>query len=65
MSLVALVVVVLVIAVLYWALERILTVLAVQEPVRTIALVVFALVAVLWLLAQVGLLSYTPVLHVR
>ena len=51
MTLVGLVVVLLVIAVLYWCVVKILAAFGIGDPIRTVVMVVFALIAVLWLLS--------------
>ena len=56
MPLLHFVVVVLVIGVLFWALQRLLIALAVTDPLRTIVLVVFVLLAVAWVLSLTGFL---------
>jgi uncharacterized membrane protein YwzB len=57
MPLLQFVVVVLVVAVLYWALQRVLIALKVADPIYTIVLVVFVLLAVAWVLNVLGFLG--------
>ena len=56
MPLLNFVVVVLVVGVLYWALQKLLLALKVGDPVYTIVLVCFVLLAVAWVLSVAGFL---------
>ena len=55
MMLIPLVVAILVVAVLYWAVTRLLVAFGVPEPIRTVVLVLFVLAALLWLVGYAGI----------
>ena len=56
MPLVSFVVALLVVALLFWAIQQLLVAFGIGEPVRTVVLVIFVLLVVLWLLGMVGVL---------
>jgi uncharacterized membrane protein YwzB len=49
MPLISFVVTLLIIAILFWCVQRILMALHIAEPVATIVYVIFALIVVIWL----------------
>jgi len=55
MSLVGLLIAVLVICVVLWAVQRLLSAFAVPDPIRTVVWVVIVLIVVIWALNQAGL----------
>jgi divalent metal cation (Fe/Co/Zn/Cd) transporter len=54
MTLVGFVIGLLVIGILWWAVQRIVKAYAIEDPIKTVILVVFALLVVLWLLGFVA-----------
>ena len=64
MPLVSFVVALLVVALLFWAIQQLLVAFGIGEPVRTVVLVIFVLLVVLWLLGVVGVLP-DPWLRLR
>ena len=64
MPLVSLIIALLVVALLFWAIQQLLTAFGIGEPVRTVILVIFVLLVVLWLLGVVGVLP-DPWLRLR
>lgn len=51
---IAILIILIVAAVLYWAVQAILTATGIGEPVATIVKVLFVLLIVFWLLSQFG-----------
>ena len=62
MSIIALLVALVVICLLFWAVNAILRAFGVGDPIATLVKVVFVIVVVLWLL---GALGYAPILRIR
>jgi hypothetical protein len=60
-----LLVVVIVFAVVYWALMSVLGACGIGEPVLTIVRVVLALLFLVWLLGSLGVVSGLPSLRLR
>lgn len=54
MSLIGLLVALIIICLLYWAVQAILRAFGIGEPVSTVVKVAFVIIIVLWLLGQVG-----------
>jgi hypothetical protein len=63
MSILGLVVALVVICLLWWAVTRILAAFNVGDPIATVVKVVFVILVVLWLVAQVG--GYVPGIRLR
>ena len=55
MPLISLLIVLIVVCVLFWAVQQILRAFGIGDPIRTIVMVVFVLIAVVWVLSVVGL----------
>ena len=65
MSLVGLLVVLLIFCVLVWAARALMGAFGIGDPISTVVYVIIVLIAVLWLLQNLGVLSGGPVLRVR
>ena len=54
MSLIGFVIGLLIIGLLWWAVNRLLAVFGIGDPIRTVVLVVFVVLVVLWLIGAVA-----------
>lgn len=54
MSLIGLLIAVLVVCVVLWAVQRLLTAFGIGDPIRTVIFVVVVLIALLWALGVLG-----------
>jgi uncharacterized membrane protein YwzB len=64
MNLVALLVGVLILCVVFWAIQRILSAFGVGDPIATVVQVLFVLIVIVWLLQQFNVFGGIPV-HLR
>lgn len=62
MSLIGLLVALIVLCLLFWAVNAVLRAFGVGDPIATLVKVVFVIVVVFWLL---GVLGYAPLLRLR
>ena len=65
MSLIGLLLALVVVAVLVWGAQRIMAVLPIPEPIRTVLYVLLVLVVVLWFVAALTGTWVDPVFRVR
>lgn len=61
MTLIGLLVAVLIIGLIYW----LITLIPLPDPFKTIVLVIFIIIVILWLLSSFGVLGAGPILRVR
>ena len=55
MPIISLLIVFIVVCVLFWAIQQIMRAFGIGDPIRTVVLVIFVLIAVVWVLSVVGL----------
>lgn len=65
MSLIGLLIVLLIFCVCVWAARTIMAAFAIPPQIQAVVTVIIVLIAVLWLVQNLGLLSSGPVLHLR
>jgi hypothetical protein len=65
MSLVSLLIVVLVFCVIVWAIRALMGAFGIGEPISTVVYVIVVLIAVLWVVQNLGGFGGGPVLRIR
>ncbi len=65
MNLISLLIVLLIFCVILWAARALMAAFGVVDPIATIVYVLIVLVAVLWLVQNLGLIGGEPILRLR
>ncbi len=65
MNIVSLLVILLLFLVLAWAARTLMAAFGIGDPIATVVYVIIVLIAVLWLIQNLGLIGGGPILHLR
>lgn len=65
MSLISLVIIILILCVVYWCIMQIMGAFGVPAQIQTVVMVLFVLLAVLWIVSALGLFGSGPVINLR